>query len=91
MAGPAVLDGCLAALACWYAVADVPSLLGEDGMATVHTGQGKPASDQLSDSRCFARVLDLLVMASHARDFDKRLLRQVRSIDRSRLAASPSC
>lgn len=45
MAWTAVLDGCLAALACWYAVADVPLLLSEDGMAAVNTRQGKPACD----------------------------------------------
>jgi len=91
MAGPAVLDGCLAALAGWYAVADVPSLLGEYWMATVDTGQWEPASDQLSNSRCFARVLDLLVVASHGPGFDRQLGTLELSIGRSRLSASPSC
>jgi hypothetical protein len=45
MAWTTVLDSCLPALASWYAVADVPSLLSEYRMAAVHTGQGKPARD----------------------------------------------
>jgi hypothetical protein len=40
-----ILNGCLAALACWYAMADVPALVCVDWMATVNAWQRQPALD----------------------------------------------
>ena len=42
MAWTAVLDGCLAALAGWYAMADVPALVFVYWVTAVDAGQREP-------------------------------------------------